>query len=60
MEYYFDTEMPEFKTWIVKNGLSLGNPGKLDYSDLETERDYWKEKYYSLLEKYNGLLENKG
>jgi len=59
MEYYFDSEIPEFKTWIVKNGLSLGSPNKLGYSELEKERDYWKDKYYALLERYNSLLEKR-
>lgn len=32
-------EIPEFKTWIVKNGLNLGSPNKPGYLELEKEKD---------------------
>ena len=31
-----------------------------EYLDMEIDRDYWKNKYLLLLEKYNALLENRG
>ena len=60
MDYYFDNEIPELKEWMEKNGLSDQRRGQPSYAALEIELVEWREKYYSLLEKYNGLLENKG
>lgn len=57
MNYYFNRELPEFSIWLNQNSLVKESVGQLNYDELEKERDYWKDKYYALLEKYNSLLE---
>src|SRR5690606_21291817 len=57
MNYNFSRELPEFVKWMQKNNVpALGTMNK-EFDELVQELNKWKEKYYSLLEKYNTLLE---
>lgn len=59
MNYYFTKEIPEFKSWLDKNGLIDRNVEPANYADLQRERDLWREKYYALLEEHNKLIKDK-
>ena len=43
--------------WIENNNLAPIGSNKIEESKLINERDSWKGKYFTLLEKYNKILE---
>lgn len=59
MDYYFATELPEFTDWLKENNLMRRTETKVSIESLREERDYWKDKYYSLLEEHNNLIKEK-
>lgn len=56
MDYFFSVELPEFTDWLKDNNLLPNGETKLSIEGLLQERDYWKDKYYSLLEEHNKLI----
>ncbi|SMG15748.1 hypothetical protein [Sphingobacterium psychroaquaticum] len=59
MDYFFSTELPEFSEWLKENNLLPSDEAQLSIEGLLKERDYWKDKYYSLLEEHNNLIKEK-
>jgi hypothetical protein len=51
----FSDEIDEFKSISLHTGESFMSPYTAGSKDVE----YWRTKYYELLEKYNELLENR-
>lgn len=50
--YDFTKEFPEMRKYIPEDDIEIRS-----FEDMKLDRDKWREKYYSLLEKYNTLLE---
>lgn len=59
MDYYFANEFPDFTDWLKENNLSPKKEASLSKESLLQERDYWKDKYYALLEEHNNLIKEK-
>lgn len=59
MDYYFENEIPDFTNWLKQNKLLPQNETKLTVENLIQDRDYWRDKYYVLLEEYNELIKQK-
>ncbi|WP_293883545.1 hypothetical protein [Sphingobacterium sp. UBA1498] len=60
MDYFFSAELPEFTEWLKENRLDVQNEEThLSIENLVKERDYWKDRYYSLLEEHNKLIKEK-
>ena len=57
MDYNFSSELPEFVEWIQMNNMPMLGTLNKEFDGLVQELSDWKEKYYTLLEKYNSLLE---
>lgn len=57
MNYYFLNEIPEFKVWLEENRLITKGEKTKDCEEIIKDRDKWRDKYYSLLERYNSVLE---
>jgi hypothetical protein len=58
MDYFFGTELPEFTAWLKDNNLLPNEGAKLSVEGLLKERDYWRDKYYALLEEHNNLIKD--
>lgn len=58
IHYDFSTEIKELKKYERENNGALSNKdNKTNYSVVNPETEYWKNKYLLLLEKYNDLLQ---
>jgi len=57
--YDFSDEIPGMNSFVVeeKGHVYKTNPSTLE--DVLEERNYWKDKYYEMMEKYQSLLEKK-
>lgn len=52
IEQHFSIDLSQYKSWYTVPGTTP-NPNTPD------EIQYWRDKYYELLERYNGALEEK-
>lgn len=52
LEQHFDVDLSQYKSWN-QNLVTTPNPTTPD------ETQYWRDKYYELLERYNASLEEK-
>jgi hypothetical protein len=58
MKYDFNEDLPEMpKYQLSEPDESYGI--ELDLKEAVRQRDYWKDKYVALLEKYNKLIEDR-
>ena len=54
MNYDFTEHLPELPKYLKQDGDSANSN-----AELLRQRDYWKDKYVELLEKYNKMIEEK-
>lgn len=55
----FTSEISALKGYRVPEKTTTAIEVKADYHQPEDNPEYWKNKYFGLLEKYNALLEEK-
>lgn len=59
LDHDFSAEIPEMKDYMIEKGRKSPSTRTLSYEELLKEKDYWKDKYYSLLEDHNKLIKEK-
>lgn len=59
MNHDFSNEIPEMKEYLKENNIKLPAAKPMSYAELLIEKDYWKDKYYSLLEEHNKVIKDK-
>ncbi len=58
LKHDFTEEFPDMPKYVLDDPQeTYGKPITLD--EAIKQRDYWKDKYIDLLEKYNGLIEGR-
>ena len=57
LHYDFSTEMKGVSLYAVQNEEAKKFQDRRQFDSVDEEIEHWKEQYYTLLEKYNDLLE---
>ena len=57
--YDFTNVFPEMVKYIAFDDSNSSYPDTLSFEQVLKQRDQWKDRYYTLLEKYNKLIEDK-
>lgn len=59
MPHDFSIEIPEMVDYLSVHGLKKADDTKLSYEQLLKEKEFWKDRFYTLLEEQNKVLSNK-
>ncbi len=59
LNYDFTQEFPDMPRYEIHDAETFYNSTPTTREEMLMQRDYWRDKYYELLEKYTGMIEEK-
>lgn len=54
--HQFEMEIPEMSVYLDQNLIKKAIEKKSTYEELQLEKDFWRDKFYMLLEEHHKLL----